>query len=397
MSETYDAVIVGGAAMGSSLAYHLTADPAFRGRVLVIEKDPSYRLSASALSAASIRQQFSSPVNIRLSLYGIRFLREIGERLAVADEKPEIGLRESGYLFLASEAGAAILAENHALQIAEGADIALLDRRALAGRYPWLRVDDLAAGALGLSGEGWFDGWGVLQALRKKARALGAEYRTGRVVGIDKTTDGRIGTVILADGARIACGVLVDCAGASGRAVAALAGIDIPVFARKRYVFTFTAKDQIADCPLLIDPTGVYVRPEGADFICGVSPAEHEDTAWSDDNPAVGDVDFGHFESRVWPALAHRVPAFETIKPGRAWAGPYDVCRLDHNAIVGPTPVPNFLLCNGFSGHGLQQAPGIGRGLAELILHGRYVSLDLGDLAFARIAAGRPLRERNVV
>jgi FAD-dependent oxidoreductase domain-containing protein 1 len=177
--RTADVVIVGGAAMGSSVAYHLLADPAFRGRVLVVEKDTTYRLSASALSAASIRQQFSSAVNIRISLFGIAFLRAVGEHLAVGDERPEIGLREGGYLYCATPAGAAILEENHAIQRQEGADILLLDPAALRERFPWLNADDLAAGSWGRSGEGWFDGWGLLQAFRRKARSLGAEYVAG--------------------------------------------------------------------------------------------------------------------------------------------------------------------------------------------------------------------------
>ena len=397
MSATYDVVIVGGAAMGSSLAYHLLADGAFGGRVLVIEKDPTYSRAASALSAASIRQQFSTAMNIRISLFGIAFLRDAGARLAVDGESPDIALREGGYLFLATGAGARILAENHALQTSLGADIALLAPADLAARFPWLRTDDLAAGAYGVSGEGWFDGWGLMQAFRRKARALGATYVQGKVVGIEKTVQGRIEAAILADGTRIACGALVNCAGASGRDVAALVGVDIPVRARKRFVYTFTAKDKVANCPLLIDPTGVYVRPEGEGFICGVSPAEADDIDWHDDDPAAEDVDFRPFEERVWPTLAHRIPAFETIKPGRAWAGPYDVCELDDNAIVGASPVPGFYLCNGFSGHGLQQSPAVGRGLAELILHGRYLTLDLSDLGYERVLARRPLKELNVV
>ena len=166
-SRMADVAIVGGAAMGSSVAYHLLSDPAFEGRVVVIEKDPTYQRSASALSAASIRQQFSSLVNIRISLFGIAFLRRIGEHLAVGDEVPEIGLHEGGYLYCATSAGAAILAENQALQAAQGADIVLFDPDGLARRFPWLRTDDLAGGAWGRSGEGWFDGWGLLQAFRR--------------------------------------------------------------------------------------------------------------------------------------------------------------------------------------------------------------------------------------
>src|SRR4051812_46291942 len=216
MPDIYDVVIVGGAAMGSSIAYHLLADPAFDGRVLVVEKDPTYRRSASALSAASIRQQFSSAVNIRIPLFGIGFLREVGERLAVEGERPEIGLREGGYLYLATAAGAPVLAENQALQAAEGADIVLMDAAALGARFPWLCTDDLACGAWGRSGEGWFDGWGLLQAYRRKARSLGAEYRTSRVIGVDRDSR-RVAAVRLADGTRITCGALVNAAGAGGR------------------------------------------------------------------------------------------------------------------------------------------------------------------------------------
>ena len=156
--------------------------------------------------------------------------------------------------------------------------------------------------------------------------------------------------------------------------------------------------ERLAGFPLLIDTTGVWCRPEGEGFIGGVSPAADEDPDWDDDDPATQEVDWSLFEERVWPALAHRVPAFEAIRPGRAWAGPYDMNLLDHNAIVGPAAeVSNLYLCNGFSGHGLQQSPAVGRGIAELIVHGRYTSLDLSDLGYERIRANRPLLERNVI
>jgi glycine/D-amino acid oxidase-like deaminating enzyme len=325
-------------------------------------------------------------------------LREIGDRLAVEGERPEIGLKEGGYLYLASQAGAGILAENHALQRAEGADIVLLEQDGLARRFPWLRTNDLACGAWGRSGEGWFDGWALLQAFRGKARALGAVYRTGSVAGVERQGE-RIVAVTLDDGSRVGCAALVNCAGAGGRALAAQAGVEIPVFAKRRSVFSFTCGTPIENGPLIIDTTGVWARPEGEGFICGVSPGPGEpDPDWIDDDPTTQDVDWALFEERIWPALAHRVPAFEAIRPGRAWAGPYDMCALDHNAIIGPVPSPvNFHLCNGFSGHGLQQSPAVGRGLAELIVHGRYVSLDLSALGFERVAANAPLRERNVI
>jgi glycine/D-amino acid oxidase-like deaminating enzyme len=403
MTKSADVVIVGGAAIGSSVACHLAAEPGFSGSIVVVEKDPTYRLSASALSAASIRQQFSSPVNIRISLHGIAFLRDIASRLGVEGDAPEIGLREGGYLYLGDASNAPILKANQALQKAEGADIALLDQSALRTRFPWLATDDLVCGTLGVSGEGWFDGWGLLQAYRKKARSLGVTYVQGEVEGYEVEA-GRVVAVRLTDGTRVACGFAVNAAGSKGAVLAATAGIDIPVRPKKRYVFTFTCKGEVENCPLLIDTSGVYCRPEGHAsaqgqmFICGASPPADANPDWDEAAADVGDVDWSFFEETVWPALAARVPAFESIRPGQAWAGPYDMNLIDANAILGPAiGLPNLLLANGFSGHGLQQSPAVGRGLAEFIVHGRYKSLDLTALGHARIVEGRALLEANVI
>lgn len=399
----YDVVIVGGAAMGSSLAWHLARDPAFSGTIAVIERDPTYAASASALSAASIRQQFSNPVNIALSLYGIDFLRAAGDHLAVDGEKPEIGLTEGGYLYLASEEGAGLLEELHALQRGMGADMEWLDKAALTSRLPWLATQGIAAGNRGRTGEGWFDGWSLLQAFRRAARARGVTYLADEVAGIERSA-GRVEAVRTRSGGRIACGTLVNCAGARGADVAAMAGIDIPVRAKRRYVFTFHCREALPDFPLLIDVSGVYARPEGKPgpegqlYLCGASPAAEADPDWEDGGPDANPVDWSFFEETVWPALAARVPAFEAIRPGRAWSGPYDMNLLDANAILGPVEgLPNFLLCNGFSGHGLQHCAGVGRALAEQIVHGRYLTLDLAELGHARIVANRPFRERNVI
>jgi len=393
-----DIVIVGGAVIGSSTAYHLAKDPAFKGRIIVIEKDPTYKFSASALSAASIRQQFSTSVNIRISLYGIDFLRNIGEHLDVDGEKPAIDLHEGGYLYLATDAGREILKSNHALQLKEKADIALMEPAALKQKFPWLQLDDIALGSWGQTGEGWFDGWGLMQAFRKKARALGVTYIEGEVVDVEQTS-GTISAVKLKDGTRIACGALLNAAGASGgRELALMAGLDIPVYGKKRCVFSFHCKGDVDNAPLLIDTSGTWMRPEGkrgADgqmFICGGSPGE------SDPPSKEFEVDWSLFEEIYWPSLAARIPAFESIKPGRAWAGHYDMCLLDHNAIIGKAVgFENFYLANGFSGHGLQQSPAVGRGLAELLVHGGYRTLDLSELGHERVIADRPIHESNVI
>ncbi|CAG4903194.1 NAD(P)/FAD-dependent oxidoreductase [Paraburkholderia gardini] len=385
-------VVVGGGVIGSSIAYFLRAsDPTVS--VTVIERDPTYARSSSALSAASIRQQFSTPLSIQMSLYGIEFLRSIGELLDIDGAKPSIDLHEGGYLFLATPAGVGTLRENHALQQSLGADISLLDREALQARFPWLNTDDLAAGTYGESGEGWFDGYGLVQALRKKAQALGARYVAAEVSAMHRTGR-RVTEVIASNGETYACDVVVDAAGAWSRTVAAMVCVDIPVFARRRSIFNVSSPAQLAHCPLLIDPSGVYFRPEGKSFICGTSPAADNDP---DDLP-LDEVDHALFDDVIWPTLAHRVPQFEALRVQNCWSGYYEYNVFDQNAIIGHHPdVDNCIFANGFSGHGLQQGPATGRGISELILHGRYTTLDLSSLGFARVLENRPIVEKNVV
>jgi glycine/D-amino acid oxidase-like deaminating enzyme len=388
---TYDVVIIGGAAHGASLAYHLAAAK-FDGSILVIEKDATFQKAATALSASSIRQQFSTATNIEISLYGIDFLRRVGDLLAVDGDRPAISLREGGYLFLATSEGAPVLAENHALQVSLGADIVHLDTAGLAAKFPWLATGDLAAGCWGRTGEGWFDGYGLMQALRRKAAALGVKFVTAEVAGI--VAEGRRVTgVKLADGTAIAAATVAVTAGTGTAPLLAALGINVPVEAKKRFVFTFSCRETLPAFPLLIDPSGVYARPEGELYISGASPSP-------DDDPEATDfeVDHAFFEDHIWPVLAARVPAFERIKPGRAWAGHYDLNLFDANAIVGRLPeFDDLVIATGFSGHGLQQAPAVGRGLAELIMHGRYRTLDLSPLGYDRLAANRPIVEKNVV
>ncbi len=368
------------------------ADPGFDGNVLLIEKDTTFQYSATALSAGSIRQQFSTPVNIAISLVGIDFLRTAGERLAVNGDEPDVGLREGGYLFLATEGGAATLRANHKLQAQLGADILLMDPDELGARFPYVATEGIAAGAWGRSGEGWFDGYTLMQAFRRKARSLGVTMREAEVAEIEQV-DGSATGVRLVDGTLIEADAVVIAAGTGTTHLAHSAGVALPVEARKRMVFTFACRDPLPGFPLLIDPTGVYVRPEGDLYICGASPPPEDDPPATDFT-----VDHRFFEETIWPVLAARVPAFERIKPGRAWAGHYDFNTFDQNAIVGALPgFANLFVATGFSGHGLQQAPAVGRGLAELIVQGRYTSLDLSPLGAERIAARRPLVEENVV
>ena len=376
--------------MGSSLAYHLACEPGLR--VLVVEKDLSYARAATSLSLSGVRQQFSSSINIRVGLACVAFLRTAKEVLAVDGDGPDLPFTENGYLYLASPAGAEALRANHAAQRAEGADVALLSPQETQARFPFLNMDGLALAALGLSGEGWFDAYSLMQAFRRKGASLGAAYVQDEVVEVERD-GGKVAAVRLAGRGRIACGAFVNAAGASGAARLARAmGLEIPVESRKRSVFVFEARRLSDRFPLLIDPSGVYVRPEGRHYLVGGPPPE------PDPDTEDFEVDWPQFEETLWPALAARIPAFEELKLGRAWAGHYDLNIFDHNAIVGRLPgFDNAYLAAGFSGHGVQQSPAIGRGLAELILHGGYRTLDLSDFAYERIPAGRPLLERNVI
>jgi FAD-dependent oxidoreductase domain-containing protein 1 len=384
-----DVVVVGGGVMGSALAYWLTRlEPKLA--VTVVERDPSYKYASSALSAAGIRQQFSTPVNIRISQASIVFLRNAADELAVGDEKPDIALHEAGYLYLAAAGAAAELRRAHAVKRALVAEVALLNPADLGQRFAWLNTADLSLGSLGLRGEGWFDGYTLLTAFARKARSQGARYVNAEVSGFEIAGE-HITQVILSNGSRLECSQVVNAAGPWARRIAAMAAVDLPVFARRRTVYVISCPTAMTSFPLLIDPTGFWIRPEGAKFIAGFSPIDD-----LDDQPLQPDYDA--FEERLWPALAHRIPAFETAKLERAWAGYFEMNTFDHNAILGPHPcLANFLFMNGFSGHGIQQSPVIGRAMAELILQGRFLSLDLSELSFARIAENRPLREANVI
>jgi FAD-dependent oxidoreductase domain-containing protein 1 len=384
-----DVVVIGGGVMGSALAYWLTRlDPA--AAVTVVERDPSYATASSALSAASIRQQFTTPVNIRIAQHSIEFLRRAGEWLADGDQVPDVGLTERGYLYLAGASGVAGLREAHARQRAAGADIVLLDRAALGRRFPWLSLADIEAGSLGLNGEGWFDGYALLTAFARRARRQGARYLRGEVVGLESANH-RVTAVVLADGRRLGGDWVVNAAGPWARVIARLAGIELPVYARRRTVFVLSCREAPTDCPLLIDPSGFWVRPDGAHFIGAPSPA-----ADPDDAPLEPELE--RFESTLWPALAARIPAFEAARLERAWAGYYEYNSFDQNGILGLHPsLDNLVFMNGFSGHGIQQAPVVARGIAELILTGRYATLDLSDLGIGRLLDGRPLTELNVI
>lgn len=387
-----DVAIIGGGVIGSAIAYFLAGRTDFKGSIVVVEKDSTYETAATPRSAGGVRQQFSTPENIRMSMFGAAFIKEAGEHLAVDGEVVELPFVEWGYLFLATATGFETLRANHTTQTSLGAKVALLMPSELKARFPWLNVDDLAGGCFGLANEGWTDPYGLLQAFRRKARALGVTYLADEVTGLERVGN-RIASVALRDGGRLDCGAVVNAAGYHAAEVAGMIGIDLPVRPRKRIVYVFDCREKPERAPLTIDPTGVWCRPEGATFIGGISPPEAEDPDTAD-----FEIDYKLYEDVVWPTLAHRIPAFEAIKLVRAWVGHYDYNTLDQNAILGPHPeVGNFYFANGFSGHGLQQSPAVGRAVAELIAYGAYRSLDLRRFGFERVVNNLPISELNVV
>ena len=391
--ETADVAIVGGGIVGSAAAYFLSTDTAFRGRrIVIIERDPSYRACSTARSVGGLRQQFSTPENIAMSQFTLAMFRRLK---TIFGAEADVAFREQGYLIMATAEGQPLLAENVALQQSMQADIALLDAADLARHFPWLAMAGVAAAGFGRSGEGWFDPMSLATLFRKAALANGVAMINDRVTGIQ--VGDRVDAISLASASKIVCGHLVNAAGAWAGELAALAGIRLPVEPRKRYVYVIDCRDApgaLRHAPLTVDPSGVWFRPEGQFFICGRSPKEAQEPPAAD----LDQIDHGFFEQQVWPHLAARVPAFESVKVVNAWAGFYDYNTLDQNAVIGPHPrMANFYFANGFSGHGAQQAAAAGRAVAELIVHGAFQTLDLSRLGYGRIVDNAPLRECNVI
>jgi FAD-dependent oxidoreductase domain-containing protein 1 len=440
-----DTLIIGGGPMGSSTAYHLALiqqqqqqqssaavvpDP---NRIWVVEKDPTYRSASATVSAAGVRQQFSLVENVQMSAYGRDFLRKVPELLNVENKKnkhsnnapPDVQFVEHGYLFLAADnAGVAQLRHNHLVQQKADCDthIDLLTPAQLQGQFPWLTVNDLQLGSFGSKGEGWFDPWSLLLAWKEKnVQDLGVTYRHATPIDARRNaTTGAIEWVQLRDLSKNGNNktewiqVLSHVVNAAGPHASdlldVLAGgkdehtLPFPVRPRKRSMFYFHCSSKNNNqvphlAPLTVDPlTNAYFRSEGrpgsGTFVCGVSPPSHQDIDYGydgdDRRPGhVNQADHELWEDIVWPALYHRVPAFGNIKLLSSWAGLYEYNTFDQNAIIDTHPeLPNLMLINGFSGHGLQHSMAAGRAAAERMAHGSFVTLDLTAFGYDRLLQG---------
>lgn len=391
-AQKTDVLVIGGAVMGASVAFWLTRmQPGLS--VLVVEQDPSFAHAATALSVASVRQQFTTAVNVEISRFGIAFIRDIAGYLGPQGEITSLGLKENGYLFVTGNTDAArIMHEAASMQRSLGAATEVLQPDQIKAKYPWMTVDDLVAGSFGPRDEGWFDNMGLLGGFRAAAKAQGARFVKDRVVGID-VASGKVVSVMLETAGHVACGAAVNAAGTRAADVMRMAGLDLPIEPRKRTVFVIDAPNaRHPEAPLLVD-AGFYLRPEQNHWITATVPSDDGACAPDDFEP-----DLHLFEDVIWEQLYARAPGFDAVKVIRHWVGHYDYNTLDQNAILGPHPeLPNLYLMNGFSGHGLQQSPAVGRGVAEHILTGGWQSLDLSDLSADRVLRNEPFLERAVV
>lgn len=392
---TYDVVIIGGAIMGSSTAWFLTDNPDFDGSVLVVEKDPTYSACSTAHTNSCIRQQFSTELNIRISQFAAAFITSLRERMGGDPRVPDLAIQNYGYLYLAdTPAFAEVLRANQAVQLAAGAETRLMEQHEIRAAYPFYALDDILLGSINTKDEGYWDGGTVFDWWRRSARSRGVEYVANEVVEIGRD-GGRVTSVTLSSGEVISCGQVVNASGPRAARTAAMAGLEVPVEPRRRYTWIFSAETPLdRELPLTIDPSGVHMRQDG--------PTTYLAGGRGDPDPAVDYDDFtmdhGLWENHIWPTIAARIPQFEAIRVVTEWAGHYAYNTLDHNAILGPHPdLDNFIFLNGFSGHGLQQSPAMGRGTAEWLTYGAYRSLDLTPFSYERILRNEPIVERAVI
>ena len=378
-------VIIGGGVIGSSTAYHL-ALAGHAADTVVIEPDPTYEFAASPRATGGIRQLFTVPENIRMSQYGHEIYGQFETLMAVDGEKAPIDFHRVGYLWLGSgRADVDALMANWRVQSAHDARVELLDRKGVKHRFPSMRVEDIDIAAFSPD-DGFMDPYSVLMGFRRKAASLGIQYRKDRVVDFE-VAGKRLAAVRFESGERLAAEAVVNAANCWGPALCDKLGMKVPVYPMRRLTFYFEIREQLEMMPLTRHISrNVTFRPQGAGYLSG-------NTRYDEPPGFNWEIDYDYFDEAIWPGLAERVPAFEALKVKGAWAGHYDQNSFDNNAILGPWVggIENFHIALGFSGHGLMQAPAVGRGLSELLLHGRYRSLDLSRLGYRRILDGTPL------
>lgn len=393
--SSYDVVIIGGASMGCSVGWYLSNNPDFDGRILVIEKDPTFEWASTGHSNNCMRQQFANEINVRIAQYAAEFVKNFRDNLGGDPEVPHLPIRNFGYLYLAdNEDFANILRRDQETQARCGAGTKMMTADEIGAAYPFFNLDGVVAGSRNIVDEGYFDAPTMVDWWRRKMRENGVDYIANEAVSIERSGNW-VESVTLKTGETIAAETIVNAAGPRALLISRMAGVEIPVEPRRRYTYIFSAEKPLdRDLPLTIDPTGVHFRTEGDNYLIGCPPMASDQGIDYDD---FGYED-GIWEEKLWPILANRIPAFDAVKVMTSWVGHYAFNTFDQNAIVGPhSELSNFMFVNGFSGHGSQQSPAMGRGLSELILHGEFRTLDLAPFAYDRLERNEPLVERAVI
>lgn len=388
-STFYDVIIVGGGIMGSTTAYYLTKkDPGLK--VAVIERDLTYSRSSTTLSMVNARIQFDLKQNVQVSQYAFDVLERFEDDMTVAGNRPNIAYHREGNLFLHTDTAVDEAKRALAMQQDLGCEVQWWTTDEIKARYPLYVPEGLAGGTFGAQ-DGHFDAYAVLMGYKANARAQGATYVEDEVTVL-LVDNGQISGLKTASGTTYNSSVIVNCAGAWCSELASSAGVDLPVNPVKRQCFCLDpAVKPDGPLPLTVLPSGLYFRTEtGGMVLLGKSMPNDPvgyDFSW----------DQNRFMDELWLELAEFVPVFERLKLVRGWAGLYAVNTLDSNAILGQWPeLKGFYLANGFSGHGLQQGPAVGRYMSELII-GETPTLDLSIFNPQRILEGKPLTEGGIV
>ena len=395
--DKYDVIIIGGAIMGSSTAWFLSQNPDFNGTILVVEKDQKYEFCSTAHTTSCIRQQFSTELNIEISQFAANFINNFQEYMDNDIRAPKLAIKSFGYMYLAADEDfAKKLRTNQKVQVAAGAATELMTPDEIKFRYPFYKVEDIKLGSINLVNEGYWDSITVFEWMKNKARENGVEYIENEVIEIIKNkSEDQVISVKLASGETISGDNFVNATGPRAAVVSKMAGIEIPVEPRKRYSWIFKAENPLdRDLPLTIDPSGFHVRENGGGTYQAGGHGVHDPAVNFDDFIMDNDL----WENTVWPILFNRIPQFESLKLISQWAGHYAMNTLDQNAIIGPhNTVQNFFFQNGFSGHGTQQAPAMGRAIAEILTYGCYKTIDMSAFKYERLLNGHKVIEEAII
>jgi len=376
-------VIIGGGIMGSSIAYNLARAGA-AADVTVVEPDPTYEWAATPRAVGGIRLQHAIRENVRMSLYGDEVYSHFDTHVTGGAVSFDPQFRRYGYLFLVQGREAiAALEANARMQAECGVEVEVLGVEELRRRYPSFSFPKVEAGAL-TPADGQIDPNAALMGYRRAAEGLGITYLKDRVVGLD-VSGGRVVAARLESGGTLPVEIAVNTANCWAADVCRMIGMRVPIEPMRRQQFHFVTQDEVEPIPAMRHLEGLAVRRHSGVYLSGF-------TNFDEAGGFNWELQHEAFETFIWPQLAEQCRAFETIKPRGGWVGHYDMNRLDGNPVVDwYNKVPNFLLCAGFSGHGLQHAPAVGRAVKELILDGGFRTLDLSLFSWKRIVEDRPI------